>query len=90
MNNGPLLAARHSGPITHFIYQSLISHPYPSISIYLYLSTSIYIYLFFILSPIRHRPRQTEHRLMAALRTRRVAMYGAHSRHKAMFCLPCR
>jgi uncharacterized membrane protein YcgQ (UPF0703/DUF1980 family) len=75
------------GPLinTDYAYLSFISHLSLSISIfiYLYLSLSIYlsiylshhsfylIYLLFILSPIRHRPRQAEHPLMAALRARR-------------------
>jgi hypothetical protein len=46
------------------------------------------IFHLIILSLIRHRPWQAEHRLMAALRTRRVAMYGARSRRNAVLCLP--
>jgi hypothetical protein len=47
--------------------------------IHIHLSISLYpsIFLFFILSLIRHRPCQAEHRHAAALRTRRVSTAAA-------------
>jgi hypothetical protein len=58
----------------------------------IYLLSSIIIYYSSLsiihLTPIQHRSGQAEHPLMAALRARRVAMHGAHSRRKGVLCLP--
>jgi hypothetical protein len=76
---------------TDYAYLSSIFY-LPSINL-IFLSISYFLSFIFYpslihLSPIRHRSRQAEHPLMAALRARRVAMYGAHSRRKGVLCLP--
>jgi hypothetical protein len=61
--------------IFYYLLSYIIS--YILLSLIFYTISYILYYLFFILSPIRHRPRQAEYRHAAALRTRRARTAAA-------------